>query len=178
MYVDHYSKVENRVHKRSNSYMYFRSSSPHIATHSFSPTKVSRIFVRPSACEHAPCFCYYSQILRSCQLLRVHAYAPWSSYDRQPRRRQRLDESDRRTPFQLWQQTSGHWSTDSDRRQSSQVNQCPYHCPRIDTKVDWYRMWRQNGPKARTGALFLAVSMTEDLTKHHKTVHDGYNRGR
>jgi hypothetical protein len=39
-------------------------------------------------------------------------------------------------------------------------------------------MWRQDGPKAPTGALFLALSVTEDLHKHHKTAENGYNRGR
>jgi hypothetical protein len=46
------------------------------------------------------------------------------------------------------------------------------------TLIRLYRMWRQNGPKANTGALFLAVSVTEDLHQHHKTAENGYNRGR
>jgi hypothetical protein len=39
-------------------------------------------------------------------------------------------------------------------------------------------MWRQDGPKANTGALFLALSITKNLYYHHSTANDGYNRGR
>ncbi|KAL5524120.1 hypothetical protein ACEPAG_8293 [Sanghuangporus baumii] len=41
-----------------------------------------------------------------------------------------------------------------------------------------FRMFRQNGPKANTGALFLAVSSEEDLGKHHTVSPNGYDLGR
>ncbi|KAF9462426.1 hypothetical protein BDZ94DRAFT_728028 [Collybia nuda] len=40
------------------------------------------------------------------------------------------------------------------------------------------RTFRQDGPDANSGALFLAVSQEEDLSKHHMIVPDGYNIGR
>lgn len=39
-------------------------------------------------------------------------------------------------------------------------------------------VWRQNGPLAASGALFLAVSNEENLHKHHTISRDGYNVGR
>lgn len=41
-----------------------------------------------------------------------------------------------------------------------------------------FRMWRQNGPSANSGALFLAVSKEENVTEGHTIVPDGYNIGR
>ncbi|KAK7057309.1 hypothetical protein R3P38DRAFT_3303864 [Favolaschia claudopus] len=40
------------------------------------------------------------------------------------------------------------------------------------------RVYRQDGPTADTGALFLAVSKEEDVTQGHTIVPDGYNIGR
>ncbi|KAF6761248.1 hypothetical protein DFP72DRAFT_988020 [Ephemerocybe angulata] len=40
------------------------------------------------------------------------------------------------------------------------------------------RTYRQDGPSANSGALFLAVSQEKDLTDHHDIVPDGYNIGR
>jgi len=40
------------------------------------------------------------------------------------------------------------------------------------------RMYRQNGTKANSGALFLAVSKEEDLAQHHTIIPDGYDIGR
>jgi len=40
------------------------------------------------------------------------------------------------------------------------------------------RVWRQNGPQANSGALFLAVSQEEDAAEDHNIVTDGYNIGR
>ncbi|TDL22603.1 hypothetical protein BD410DRAFT_770158 [Rickenella mellea] len=42
-----------------------------------------------------------------------------------------------------------------------------------------FRVYRQNGPKANTGALFLAVSHEEDVSQHHTiSLPDGYDNGR
>jgi len=41
-----------------------------------------------------------------------------------------------------------------------------------------FRVFRQNGTQADTGALFLAVSKEEDLEESHTIVPDGYNIGR
>lgn len=41
-----------------------------------------------------------------------------------------------------------------------------------------FRVFRQNGALANTGALFLAVSQEEDLAHHHTISEDGYNVGR
>ncbi|KZT18150.1 hypothetical protein NEOLEDRAFT_1143771 [Neolentinus lepideus HHB14362 ss-1] len=41
-----------------------------------------------------------------------------------------------------------------------------------------FRVWRQNGTSADSGALFLAVSKEEDLSEHHTIVANGYNIGR
>ncbi|KAI5826357.1 hypothetical protein K523DRAFT_322980 [Schizophyllum commune Tattone D] len=41
-----------------------------------------------------------------------------------------------------------------------------------------FRVFRQNGTQANTGALFLAVSQEEDLSHHHTISPDGYNVGR
>ncbi|TFK44600.1 hypothetical protein BDQ12DRAFT_717737 [Crucibulum laeve] len=41
-----------------------------------------------------------------------------------------------------------------------------------------FRIFRQNGPTANSGALFLAVSKEEDLSQQHTIVPDGYNIGR
>ncbi|KAL1743056.1 hypothetical protein HDZ31DRAFT_83691 [Schizophyllum fasciatum] len=41
-----------------------------------------------------------------------------------------------------------------------------------------FRVFRQNGTQANTGALFLAVSQEEDLAHHHTISTDGYNVGR
>lgn len=43
---------------------------------------------------------------------------------------------------------------------------------------DHFRVYRQNGPQANSGALFLAVSQEEPVTEHHDIVPDGYNIGR
>ncbi|KAJ7648059.1 hypothetical protein FB45DRAFT_212771 [Roridomyces roridus] len=40
------------------------------------------------------------------------------------------------------------------------------------------RVFRQNGPQANSGALFLAVSKEEPVTQQHTIVPDGYNIGR
>ncbi|EIN07052.1 hypothetical protein PUNSTDRAFT_70637 [Punctularia strigosozonata HHB-11173 SS5] len=40
------------------------------------------------------------------------------------------------------------------------------------------RMFRQDGPSANSGALFLAVSEEKDLSQHHTVDDDGYNKGR
>ncbi|TBU35645.1 hypothetical protein BD311DRAFT_783299 [Dichomitus squalens] len=41
-----------------------------------------------------------------------------------------------------------------------------------------FRVWRQNGPSASSGALFLAVSKEQDASTNHDLVDDGYNIGR
>ncbi|KIM45176.1 hypothetical protein M413DRAFT_441859 [Hebeloma cylindrosporum] len=41
-----------------------------------------------------------------------------------------------------------------------------------------FRVFRQNGPSANTGALFLAVSQEEDAQENHNIVPDGYDIGR
>ncbi|PFH51981.1 hypothetical protein AMATHDRAFT_2470 [Amanita thiersii Skay4041] len=41
-----------------------------------------------------------------------------------------------------------------------------------------FRVFRQDGPTANSGALFLAVSQEEPATKNHDIVPDGYNIGR
>ncbi|KAG0151798.1 hypothetical protein CROQUDRAFT_650853 [Cronartium quercuum f. sp. fusiforme G11] len=41
-----------------------------------------------------------------------------------------------------------------------------------------FRFWRQNGSKAPSGALFLAVSQEDDLDNAHTISLDGYNLGR
>ncbi|KII92327.1 hypothetical protein PLICRDRAFT_103562 [Plicaturopsis crispa FD-325 SS-3] len=41
-----------------------------------------------------------------------------------------------------------------------------------------FRVYRQNGTAANSGALFLAVSKEEDVTQHHTIIPDGYNIGR
>lgn len=41
-----------------------------------------------------------------------------------------------------------------------------------------FRVWRQNGTEADTGAWFLAVSKEENLFKHHTIVPNGYDVGR
>jgi hypothetical protein len=41
-----------------------------------------------------------------------------------------------------------------------------------------FRMWRQNGPKANSGALFLAASTEKNVQDHHDIEDDGYNKGR
>jgi len=41
-----------------------------------------------------------------------------------------------------------------------------------------FRVYRQNGPAANSGALFLASSKEEDVSKGHTIVPDGYNIGR
>jgi len=40
------------------------------------------------------------------------------------------------------------------------------------------RMFRQNGPDANTGALFLAVSREDNLADNHDIIPNGYNIGR
>ncbi|KAF8485300.1 hypothetical protein DFH94DRAFT_663188 [Russula ochroleuca] len=40
------------------------------------------------------------------------------------------------------------------------------------------RLWRQNGPNANTGAVFLAVSEEENLSNKHTVAPNGYNAGR
>ncbi|EJD03385.1 uncharacterized protein FOMMEDRAFT_146952 [Fomitiporia mediterranea MF3/22] len=40
------------------------------------------------------------------------------------------------------------------------------------------RMFRQNGPAANSGALFLAVSQEENVFEHHTISPDGYDKGR
>lgn len=41
-----------------------------------------------------------------------------------------------------------------------------------------FRVWRQNGTKADTGAWFLAVSQEEDVSQSHTISPDGYDKGR
>ncbi|KAJ7105748.1 hypothetical protein C8R43DRAFT_1092104 [Mycena crocata] len=41
-----------------------------------------------------------------------------------------------------------------------------------------YRVFRQTGPQANSGALFLAASKEESITQEHTIVPDGYNIGR
>ncbi|CAL1707002.1 unnamed protein product [Somion occarium] len=41
-----------------------------------------------------------------------------------------------------------------------------------------FRVFRQNGPNANSGALFLAVSKEENVTEGHTISEDGYNVGR
>ncbi|KAF9047281.1 hypothetical protein BJ165DRAFT_1581261 [Panaeolus papilionaceus] len=41
-----------------------------------------------------------------------------------------------------------------------------------------FRIYRQNGPSANSGALFLAVSKEEDAAQSHTIVPDGYDIGR
>ncbi|KDR75129.1 hypothetical protein GALMADRAFT_34737, partial [Galerina marginata CBS 339.88] len=46
------------------------------------------------------------------------------------------------------------------------------------TGGDHLRTYRQDGPTANSGALFLAVSQEEDLEDHHTIAPNGYNIGR
>jgi len=41
-----------------------------------------------------------------------------------------------------------------------------------------FRVFRQDGPTADTGAIFLAVSQEEDVEENHTIVPDGYDIGR
>ncbi|GAA5958376.1 hypothetical protein JCM21900_000894 [Sporobolomyces salmonicolor] len=41
-----------------------------------------------------------------------------------------------------------------------------------------FRVWRQNGTEANSGAWFLAASVEQNLTLQHGIVDDGYDRGR
>ncbi|THH29455.1 hypothetical protein EUX98_g4741 [Antrodiella citrinella] len=41
-----------------------------------------------------------------------------------------------------------------------------------------FRVYRQNGPTANSGALFLAVSKEEDVFESHNIIPDGYDIGR
>ncbi|BGP16408.1 hypothetical protein JCM10213_004036 [Rhodosporidiobolus nylandii] len=41
-----------------------------------------------------------------------------------------------------------------------------------------FRVWRQNGTQANSGAWFLAASVEQNLTLQHGIVDDGYDRGR
>ncbi|KAF8626915.1 hypothetical protein AX15_004629 [Amanita polypyramis BW_CC] len=41
-----------------------------------------------------------------------------------------------------------------------------------------FRMWRQNGPSANSGALFLAASKEQSAAQGHNIVQNGYNKGR
>jgi len=41
-----------------------------------------------------------------------------------------------------------------------------------------FRVYRQNGPKANSGALFLAVSQEENISQSHTISPNGYNIGR
>ncbi|KAF8921100.1 hypothetical protein CPB85DRAFT_1168814, partial [Mucidula mucida] len=41
-----------------------------------------------------------------------------------------------------------------------------------------FRVYRQDGPGANSGALFLAVSQEEDVFEQHTIIPDGYNIGR
>ncbi|GAA5857933.1 hypothetical protein JCM1840_000973 [Sporobolomyces johnsonii] len=41
-----------------------------------------------------------------------------------------------------------------------------------------FRVWRQNGTEANSGAWFLAASVEQNLTLQHGIVADGYDRGR
>ncbi|EJD03375.1 uncharacterized protein FOMMEDRAFT_28873 [Fomitiporia mediterranea MF3/22] len=47
-----------------------------------------------------------------------------------------------------------------------------------DLDLDLCRVFRQDGPEANTGALFLAASKEEDLKDHHTVSPDGYDQGR
>ncbi|EIN11369.1 hypothetical protein PUNSTDRAFT_63001 [Punctularia strigosozonata HHB-11173 SS5] len=51
-------------------------------------------------------------------------------------------------------------------------------CEESLTGGNHFRYWRQNGPSANSGALFLAVSQEENVTEDHTIVPDGYNIGR
>ncbi|KAF8573539.1 hypothetical protein K439DRAFT_1665774 [Ramaria rubella] len=59
-----------------------------------------------------------------------------------------------------------------------------YGLPSVGTGVEsliggnHFRYWRQNGPLANSGALFLAVSHEENVTTHHNIEPDGYDKGR
>ncbi|KAF8529884.1 hypothetical protein JB92DRAFT_2860168 [Gautieria morchelliformis] len=59
-----------------------------------------------------------------------------------------------------------------------------YGLPSVGTGIEsliggnHFRYWRQNGPSANTGALFLAVSHEQNVTTHHNIEPDGYNKGR
>lgn len=59
-----------------------------------------------------------------------------------------------------------------------------YSIPFIGTGIEsliggnHLRYWRQDGPTANSGALFLAVSYEENVLKHHMIRPDGYNKGR
>lgn len=53
-----------------------------------------------------------------------------------------------------------------------------FHRARYFNIVYSSRSYRQNGPNARTNALFLAVSHEEDLDAHHDISPNGYDMGR
>ncbi|GLB37420.1 hypothetical protein LshimejAT787_0404710 [Lyophyllum shimeji] len=59
-----------------------------------------------------------------------------------------------------------------------------YHIPILGTCLETLvggnhlRTYRQDGPDANSGALFLAVSQEEDLSEHHDIIPNGYNIGR
>jgi len=56
----------------------------------------------------------------------------------------------------------------------------PYFGTCLETLMggNHFRVYRQNGAKANTGALFLAVSQEEDFREHHNIVANGYDFGR
>lgn len=64
------------------------------------------------------------------------------------------------------------------------VRRADYGIPFFGTLIEsliggnHFRYWRQNGPKANSGALFLAVSHEENVTTHHNIEPDGYDKGR
>ncbi|KIK09784.1 hypothetical protein K443DRAFT_127192 [Laccaria amethystina LaAM-08-1] len=51
-------------------------------------------------------------------------------------------------------------------------------CLEVLTGGNHFRVWKQDGPDANSGALFLAVSQEENLAHKHTIAPDGYNIGR
>jgi hypothetical protein len=82
-----------------------------------------------------------------------------------------------RASGELRQPPCRNWHPDACGRQPPEVRS-PFVASVVQEELTASRMWRQDGPQANTGALFLALSMTENLRQHHKTTEDGYNRGR
>ncbi|KAF8626914.1 hypothetical protein AX15_004629 [Amanita polypyramis BW_CC] len=103
-------------------------------------------------------------------------YPHWGPTNRQPRRRKRLLEPNcqfsviisnilRNIHFQI------------ELRED-------YDDPVFGTCIEsaiggnHFRMWRQNGPSANSGALFLAASKEQSAAQGHNIVQNGYNKGR
>ncbi|KAF7321099.1 hypothetical protein HMN09_00197600 [Mycena chlorophos] len=113
------------------------------------------------------------------QLVRMSSPTPRRPAIRKPRRRKRLGQPNRRVfpippPFTTLTQTT---LTQVELRWdfgSSEIGTC------LESLVggNHFRVFRQNGTEANSGALFLAVSQEEDVEEGHTIIQNGYNVGR